>query len=36
MWRLFIPHYRTGNSPADSQVIGHLYSKLSFMRRAEL
>jgi hypothetical protein len=33
---LFIPHYRTGNSPADSQGIGHLYSKLSFMRRAEL
>jgi hypothetical protein len=33
---VFIPHYRTGNSPADSQGIGHLYSKLSFMRRAEL
>jgi hypothetical protein len=33
---LFTPHYRTGNSPADSQGIGHLYSKLSFMRRAEL
>jgi hypothetical protein len=33
---LFIPDYRTGHSPADSQGIGHLYSKLSFMRRAEL
>jgi hypothetical protein len=33
---LFIPHYRAGNSPADSQGIGHLYCKLSFMRRAEL
>jgi hypothetical protein len=32
---LFIPDYRTGHSPADSQGIGHLYSKLSFMRRAE-
>jgi hypothetical protein len=33
---VFIPHYRTGNSPAVSQGIGHLYSKMSFMRRAEL
>jgi hypothetical protein len=33
---LFIPHYRTGHSPADSQGIGHLQSKLSFMRRADL
>jgi hypothetical protein len=33
---LFILHYRTGNSPADSQGIGHLCSKLSFTHRAEL
>jgi hypothetical protein len=33
---LFTPHYRTGNSPADSQGIGHLCSKLSFIHRAEL
>jgi hypothetical protein len=32
---LFIPHYRTGHSPADSQGIGHLYGKLSYMRRAD-
>jgi hypothetical protein len=30
---VLIPHYRTGHSPAVSQGIGHLYSKLSYMRR---
>jgi hypothetical protein len=32
---LFIPHYRNGHSPADSQGIGHIYFKLSYMRGAE-
>jgi hypothetical protein len=34
--RVFIPHYRPGHSPPDSQGIDHLYSKLSYMCRAEL
>jgi hypothetical protein len=33
---VFIPHYGTGHSPADSQGICHRYSKLSYMRRADL